>query len=47
MRLGLPPIGIIDLPIRVTGNSENPVVKVGKKDREIQETVDEEDGAQP
>ena len=39
MRLGLPPLGIIGIPITVTGNSDDPVVKLGKKNsEEIEET---------
>lgn len=34
MRLGLPPLGIIGIPMRITGNQENPKVKLGKGDQE-------------
>jgi AsmA protein len=34
MRLGLPPFGIIGIPMRVTGTQENPKVKLGKNDKE-------------
>ncbi|MBL7770345.1 MAG: hypothetical protein JNK20_15295 [Flavipsychrobacter sp.] len=42
-RLGLPPLGIIGIPMTVTGTSENPVVRVrrGKDSEELEETVDE------
>ncbi len=39
MRLGLPPLGIIGIPLTVTGTQENPKVKLGKKTEEIEETV--------
>lgn len=45
-RLGLPPFGIIGIPLSVTGSSENPVVKLrrGKKADELSTTdADEED----
>jgi AsmA protein len=34
MRLGLPPLGIIGIPMRITGTQENPKVKLGKGDKE-------------
>jgi AsmA protein len=34
MRLGLPPLGIIGIPIKITGNSGNPQVKQGKNDQD-------------
>lgn len=37
MRLGLPPLGIIGIPLTVTGTQENPKVKLGKKSEEIEE----------
>ncbi|WP_366185621.1 AsmA family protein [Flavobacterium ovatum] len=37
MRLGLPPLGIIGIPLTVTGTQENPKVKLGKKTEEIEE----------
>lgn len=40
MRLGLPPLGIIGIPLTVTGTQDNPKVKVGKKGEEIEETQD-------
>ena len=43
MRLGLPPLGIIGIPMRVTGSSENPNIKLGKSDKdELVETEDKE-----
>jgi AsmA protein len=38
MRLGLPPLGIIGIPLTVTGTQENPKVKLGKKGEDIEET---------
>ena len=32
MRIGLPPLGIIGIPLRITGVAENPKIKVGKSD---------------
>jgi AsmA protein len=43
MRLGLPPLGIIGIPLTVTGTKDNPKVKVGRKGNEIEETQDTED----
>ena len=37
MRLGLPPLGIIGIPMTITGTQENPIVKVGNKGDEIEE----------
>jgi AsmA protein len=42
MRLGLPPLGIIGIPLTVTGTKDNPKVKVGRKGDEIEETQDTE-----
>lgn len=38
MRLGLPPLGIIGIPMTITGTQDNPKVKIGKEDQEIEET---------
>lgn len=38
MRLGLPPLGIIGIPIKVTGTQENPKVRLGKKTEDLKET---------
>ena len=39
MRLGLPPFGIIGIPMRVTGTQEDPKIKLGRSDKdELQET---------
>ncbi|GIZ07876.1 hypothetical protein FUMI01_06030 [Flavobacterium sp. UMI-01] len=37
MRLGLPPLGIIGIPLTVTGTQEKPKVKLGKKTEDIEE----------
>ncbi|CAN1547265.1 AsmA-like, C-terminal [Flavobacteriaceae bacterium] len=42
MRLGLPPLGILGIPLTVTGTKDNPKVKVGRKGDEIEETEDTE-----
>jgi len=38
MRLGLPPFGIIGIPIKVTGTQENPKIKIGKNSENLEET---------
>lgn len=43
MRLGLPPLGIIGVPLTVTGTKDNPKVNVGRKGDEIEETQDTEE----
>ncbi|OOG65269.1 AsmA-like C-terminal region-containing protein [Flavobacterium sp. A45] len=43
MRLGLPPLGIIGIPLTVTGTKDNPKVNVGRKGDEIEETQDTEE----
>lgn len=42
MRLGLPPLGIIGIPLTVTGTQDNPKVKVGRKSEDLKETEDTE-----
>jgi AsmA protein len=42
MRLGLPPLGIFGIPLTVTGNQENPKIKVGRKSEDLEETKDTE-----
>jgi AsmA protein len=42
MRLGLPPLGIIGIPMTVSGTSDNPKIKVGKEEQdELPEQDDE------
>ena len=38
MRLGLPPLGIIGVPLTVTGTQETPKVKLGRKTEDLEET---------
>jgi AsmA protein len=38
MRLGLPPLGIIGIPLTITGTQDNPKVKIGRKTEDLQET---------
>lgn len=38
MRLGLPPLGIIGIPMKITGTHANPDVQLGKKGKELKET---------
>jgi AsmA protein len=44
-RIGLPPLGIIGIPMTVTGTQENPKVKRGKGDdsSNLKEEEDKED----
>ena len=38
MRLGLPPLGIIGIPIKITGTKDNPKVSVGRQTEDLKET---------
>jgi len=38
MRIGLPPLGIIGIPIKVLGTQENPEIKIGRKSEDLEET---------
>ncbi|MFV5684571.1 AsmA-like C-terminal region-containing protein [Flavobacterium sp. GB2R13] len=40
MRLGLPPLGIFGVPLVITGNKNNPKIKIGRKSDELEETKD-------
>lgn len=42
MRLGLPPMGIIGIPMTITGNKDNPKVKIGRKSDDLEETEDKD-----
>ena len=42
MRLGLPPFGQFKIPITVTGNKDNPKIKIGKETQDLEETKDNE-----
>ncbi|HTN17855.1 MAG TPA: AsmA family protein [Chitinophagaceae bacterium] len=46
MRLGLPPLGIIGIPMTVSGTSDNPKVKVGKENSDPLEEKEDEAGAE-
>ncbi len=43
MCLGLPPLGIIGIPLTVTVAQENPKVKLGKQTEYLQETEYQEE----
>ena len=45
MRLGLPPFGLLGIPLKITGTQENPNVKLGKQTEDLEET--EYDGEVP
>jgi AsmA protein len=49
MRLGLPPLGIIGIPLTITGTKDDPKVKLGRKTEDLQETeyVDTPQNRQP
>uniref|UniRef100_UPI004049DC52 hypothetical protein n=1 Tax=Flavobacterium sp. TaxID=239 RepID=UPI004049DC52 len=38
MRIGLPPLGIIGIPVKILGTQENPDIKIGKKSEDLEET---------
>jgi AsmA protein len=40
MRLGLPPLGIFGIPLTITGNKDNPKIKVGRQSEDLEETKD-------
>lgn len=40
MRLGLPPLGIIGIPLTITGNKNNPKIKIGRNSEDLEETKD-------
>ena len=41
MRIGLPPLGIIGIPIHITGNADNPEIKMTKTDSDPLEEKEE------
>jgi AsmA protein len=41
MRIGLPPLGIIGIPLRITGNADNPKIKMSKSDSDPLEEKEE------
>lgn len=42
MRLGLPPLGIIGIPIKITGTKDDPKVRLGRQTEDLKETEYEE-----
>lgn len=46
MRLGLPPFGIIGIPMKITGTKDNPKVSLGRQTEDLKET-EYEDGQAP
>lgn len=40
MRLGLPPLGILGIPLTITGNKDNPRIKIGRESEDLEETKD-------
>jgi AsmA protein len=44
-RVGLPPFGLIGIPVKITGSQENPKVRAGhtKKGDQLEETEDKEE----
>ncbi len=46
MRIGLPPLGIIGIPLKITGSQEIPKIKLGRKSEDLEETI-YEDGVTP
>ncbi|WP_136668565.1 AsmA-like C-terminal region-containing protein [Flavobacterium sp. H122] len=38
MRLGLPPLGIIGIPLKISGTQDKPIVKITKKYEDLEET---------
>jgi AsmA protein len=46
MRLGLPPLGIIGIPMKITGTKDNPKVSLGRQSEDLKET-EYEDGQAP
>jgi AsmA protein len=40
MRIGLPPLGIIGIPLSITGTSDNPKIRLGKNDEALEESIE-------
>ena len=38
MRVGLPPLGILGIPIKISGTQEKPAIKIGSKSENLEET---------
>jgi AsmA protein len=47
IRLGLPPLGIIGIPLKVTGTQERPIIRLGKKTEDLKETEYQGEFPQP
>jgi AsmA protein len=47
MRLGLPPLGILGIPMKVTGTQEKPKVRLGRKTEDLKETEYDENAPVP
>ena len=45
MRLGLPPLGIFGIPIKVTGTKDNPIVRLGNQTEDLNQTEYDESQA--
>ncbi len=45
MRLGLPPLGILGIPIKISGTQEQPVIKIGSKSEDLEATEYDADEA--
>lgn len=43
MRLGLPPFGIIGIPLTITGTKDKPKIKLGRKTEDLSEVDDKEE----
>ena len=43
MRLGLPPLGIIGIPLTITGNKDKPKIKLRRSSKDLAEEKDDED----
>lgn len=48
MRIGLPPLGLIGIPVKITGTQNNPVIKAGKARKDqLEEVEDTEEEVPP
>lgn len=47
MRLGLPPLGIIGIPLTITGTQDEPKVKLGRQTEDLEETEYDSNAPQP
>ena len=43
MRLGLPPFGLIGIPIKITGTSDSLEIKMGRREKDLQELTYDDD----